>query len=151
MDIGKYFAELTRILGKNGIQTAPPGRNALPILLNGLPACRVEPSGERCKFPDDLDSPKASELYFKAAPISRMVKEYMSAIERAPLLKATALDEEFRLLSEFNGAVLAGREIQYGYQFVTWERDFDETGVLGGTIIWTSTRTQSKTLLFEPD
>lgn len=132
MDTKKYFTELSRILGKNGIETAPPEKNTLPILHNGHPACRVGPSGELCKFPGDLDSPEASDLYFKVAPISAMVREYMTAIERAPLLEATALDEEFRLLAEFNGAVLAGRETQYGYKFVTWEHDYDGTGVMWG-------------------
>lgn len=131
MDTQKYFAELSRILGKNEIQTAPPERNTLPILLNTRPACRVGPSGELCKFPSDLDSPEASDLYFSVAPISRMVKEYMTAMEQASLLKATALDEEFRLLAEFNGAVLAGRETQYGYKFVTWERDYGGSWVGG--------------------
>ena len=132
MDTQKYFMELSRILGKNEIQTAPLKRNTLPILLNARPACRAGPSGELCKFPSDLDNPEASDLYFSVAPISRMVKEYMTAIEQAPLLEATALDEEFRLLAEFNGAVLAGRETQYGYKFVTWERDYDGTGVMWG-------------------
>ncbi|MEA4955127.1 MAG: hypothetical protein VB096_06395 [Pseudoflavonifractor sp.] len=61
-----------------------------------------------------------------------MVKEYMTAIERAPLLKATALDENFKLLAEFNGAVFAGRETECGYMFVIWQRDFEGNGVCNG-------------------
>jgi hypothetical protein len=61
-----------------------------------------------------------------------MVKEYLTAIERAPLLKATALDEDFRLLAEYNGAVLAVLDTKYGYKFATWERDYEGTGVLNG-------------------
>lgn len=87
-----FFTELSRVLAKHSIETAPPERNALPILLNGLPACRVEPSGDMCIFPGDLRSPEANELYHKAAPFSSEVREYLTAIERAPLLKATALD-----------------------------------------------------------
>ena len=63
MTIEKYFAELSRMLGKNEIQTAPPERNTLPILLGIHPACRVEPGGELCKFPGDLDSPEAGDFY----------------------------------------------------------------------------------------
>ncbi len=48
------------------------------------------------------------------------------------MLEVAALDEEFRLLAEFNGTVLAGRETQHGYQFVTWERGYDGTGVMWG-------------------
>lgn len=128
----RYYNELARILSDNGIQTASPERNTLPILLDGLPACRVEPSGILCKFPEDLDTPEANELYHKVTPLAQMVKEYMTAIERAPLLKATALDEDFRLLAEFNGAVLAVLETEYGYKFATWERDYEGTGVCNG-------------------
>ena len=128
----KYYKELSRILAKNAIETAPPEKNTLPILLNGSSVCRVEPSGDVCIFPDDLRSPEADELYHRVAPFSRMVKEYMTAIERAPLLKATALDEDYKLLTEFNGTVLAGRETEHGYMFVTWERDYEGTGVIYG-------------------
>ncbi|MEA5040268.1 hypothetical protein SDC9_114894 [bioreactor metagenome] len=128
----KYFKELTRVLAKNGIEAAPLEKNTLPILLGGRSACRVEPSGDMCIFPDDTRSPEADELYHRVAPFSRMVKEYMTAIERAPLLKATALDEDFRLLAEFNGVVFAGRETEHGYMFVTWERDYEGTGVICG-------------------
>ncbi len=108
------------MLGKNEIQTAPPERNTFPILLGTHPTCRVGSGGELCKFPGALDSPEASDLYFKAAPIATMVKEYMTTMEKSPSLEASALDNEFRLLAEFNGAVLAGRETQHGYKFVTW-------------------------------
>lgn len=128
----KYYKELSRILAKNAIETAPPEKNTLPILLNGSSVCRVEPSGDVCIFPDDVRSPEADELYHRVAPFSRMVKEYMTAIERAPLLKATALDEDYKLLAEFNGAVLAGRETEHGYMFVTWARDYEGTGVICG-------------------
>ncbi len=61
MDTKKYFTELSRILGKNGIETAPPEKDTLPILIGTWPA---------------------------------------------------------------------GRETQHGDQFVTWECDYDETGVM---------------------
>lgn len=128
----KYFKELTRILALNDIEAAPPDRNSLPILLNGRSVCRVEPSGDMCIFPDDVRSPEGDELYHKVAPFSQMVKEYLTAIERAPLLKATALDEDFRLLAEYNGAVLAVLDTKYGYKFATWERDYQGTGVVNG-------------------
>jgi hypothetical protein len=130
--IEKYYKELTRILAMNDIQAAPPDKNTLPILLNGRSACRVLPSGDMCIFPDDLRSPEADELYHKVAPFSQMVKEYLTAIERAPLLEATALDEDFRLLAEYNGAVFAVLETEYGYKFATWERDYEGTGLYNG-------------------
>ncbi|WP_312642934.1 hypothetical protein [Hydrogenoanaerobacterium sp.] len=130
--IKKFFTELSRVLAMHDIETAPPERNALPILINGQSACHVEPSGDMCIFPDDIRSPEAAELYHKVAPFSKEVREYLTAIEKAPLLKATALDEDFRLLAEFNGAVFAGRKTEYGYMFATWRRDYEGTGVLSG-------------------
>lgn len=124
----KYYRELAR----NGIESVPPEKNTLPILLNGRSACRVEPSGDMCIFSYDICFPEADELYHRVAPFSRMVKEYMTAIERAPLLKATALDEDYKLLAKFNGAVLVARETEHGYMFVTWERDYNGTGVCNG-------------------
>ena len=56
----------------------------------------------------------------------------MKVIEKAPLLKARALDEEFRLLAEFNGIVLAGHPTSFGIQFVTWDWDYGRTGVSQG-------------------
>ena len=47
MDTKKYFEALSRMLGKNEIQTAPPERNTLPILLGTHSGClpnSTEPS-----------------------------------------------------------------------------------------------------------
>ena len=131
MDREKYFAELSRILAKEGIETAPTQNGRHPVLLNGQPAFQVEAPGFLCKAPGDLKTPEANELYDRTAPIAEMVREYMSAIEQAPILHAKSLDEDYRLLADFNGYVLAGHEMEknYGYMFVTWQRDYDKTGV----------------------
>ena len=52
-----------------------------------------------------------------AACWSSVVSKNMNA---APLLKAQGLDEEYRLLADFNGVVLAGHPSRLGVQFVTW-------------------------------
>ncbi len=131
MDREKYFAELSRILANEGIETAPAQNGRLPVLLNGQPAFRVESPGFLCKAPGDLKTPEADELYYRTAPIAEMVREYMSAIEQTPILHAKDLDENYHLLADFNGYVLAGHEMEknYGYMFVTWQRDYDRTGV----------------------
>jgi hypothetical protein len=131
MDREKYFAELSRVLAKEEIETAPVQNGRLPVLLNGQPAFQVEAPGFLCIFPGDLRTPEASELYHHTAPIAEMVKEYMMAMEQAPILHAKGLDENFRLLADFNGYVLAGWEMEknYGHKFVTWQWDYDKTGV----------------------
>ncbi len=67
-------------------------------------------------------------LYIDSYPNNQV---YMTAIEKVPILNARDLDEDFRLLAEFNSIVLAGRETEkgYGYKFVTWQRDYDGKGV----------------------
>ena len=44
------------------------------------------------------------------------------------------LHEDFRLLAEFNGVVLAGQELEgtWGYKFVTWQLNGDGSGVAHG-------------------
>lgn len=127
----KYFNELARILTKQGIQSATQRDDNLTILLDGQPACHVGTTSQMYVAPGDMRTPETDDLYHRTAPIAEMVREYMTAIEKAPLLKARDLDEDFRLLAEFNGIVFAGREAEngYGYKFVTWQRGYDGAGV----------------------
>ena len=59
----------------------------------------------------------------------------MRQIEVAPKLTADGLEGDYRLLSEFNGTVLAGHPTQYGVQFVTWDRTYNQTGLWQGHFI----------------
>ena len=56
----------------------------------------------------------------------------MTAMESAPQLKASGLDGDYRILADFGGTVLAGTPSKYGVQFVTWDGDYDRTGVVHG-------------------
>ena len=53
-------------------------------------------------------------------------------MEAAPQLKASGLDGDYRILADFGGTVLAGTPSKYGVQFVTWDWDYDRTGVVHG-------------------
>jgi hypothetical protein len=128
----KYFNELARILAANGIQSALLREDNLTILLDGHPACHVGATSQMHIAPGDVRTPEANELYHQTAPIAEMVREYMTAMDKSPPLKAIALDEDFQLLAEFNGAVLAGRETEFGYMFATWRRDYNGAGVFSG-------------------
>lgn len=63
MTTEKYFVELTRVLAQKEIRAAPPERGGLPIPLDGQPACHVESVGGTVRFPNDLRSMEANELY----------------------------------------------------------------------------------------
>lgn len=134
MDNKEYLKEVSRVLKNNGFEVAPISDGNLPILLDGEVACRVGGGGAIFIRPDDLHTEEANEVYHKAAPFSNMVREYMGEMERAPVLKASGLSESFKLLADFNGTVLAGREMEKdaGMQFVTWLWDYDRTGVTLG-------------------
>ena len=117
-----YFKELTRRLNSAGIQTAPPEKDRLPILWNGEAVIFVSPSAHTWIQTENVLDDAAKEMYYKAADIAQEVREYVTAVEQAPPLKATGLDNEFHRLAKFNEVVLAGRELpnDHGYQFVTW-------------------------------
>ena len=125
----KFFTELTRALAAQGIQTAEPEYGRLPVLLDGHPAFRVEPSGMLCHGPNDLPTQEANDLYQKVALFSEMVHEYITLMERAPLVRSDTGNGDYCLLADFDGIILAGKEIgRYGYQFATWRHDVSGTG-----------------------
>ena len=53
-------------------------------------------------------------------------------METAPQLKASGLEGDYRILADFNGTVLAGMHSKHGVQFVTWDWDYDRTGLSHG-------------------
>ena len=118
---GYLFQRLSR-LNSAGIQTAPPEKDRLPILWNGEAVFFASPSAHTWIQTENVLDDAAKEMYYKAADIAQEVREYVTAVEQAPPLKATGLDNEFHRLARFNEVVLAGRELpnNHGYQFVTW-------------------------------
>ena len=73
-------------------------------------------------------------MYHQVAMDADEVYSYVETMQNAPLLHASGLHADFRLLADFGGAVLAGQEREngQGYQFVTWIWDYDRTGVSHG-------------------
>lgn len=130
----KFFPELARRLKQEGIATAPVDKACLPVLVDGQEAMWVERRGSIVLKAGALDDPQVKHVYETAIRASAQVYEYTEAMSAAPFLKADGLHEDFRLLAEFNGIVLAGQELErdWGYKFVTWRRDRDGTGVAHG-------------------
>lgn len=134
MDNNKYFTELARRLQANGIISVPQDHDRLMVMLNDQPILSVSPRSEVFLLPAGGNNPEASELYHKVAQTADDVYAYVEAVQTAPLLHASGLSEEFHLLADFGGAVLAGREMEngWGYQFVTWIWDYGKTGLSQG-------------------
>jgi len=59
-------------------------------------------------------------------------EDYRKILESAPALDVPTLEEKFKKLADYGGTVLAGRETQYGFEFVTWDWDFNRRGVNHG-------------------
>ncbi len=73
-----------------------------------------------------------TRLKDKIYQISAMTAEYMRLMETAPALQVESLEDRYKVLADFNGAVLAAQQTDRGVQFVTWEWDFDRKGVSHG-------------------
>ena len=118
----RYFTELARRLGSDGVKTSATDGNRLEVLLRSRPVLCVSKNGNVIMLPDGRDNPEAGDLYHQTDALAGEVYEYVHAVENAPLLHAVDLRDKFHLLADFGGAVLAGRrrEDGHGYQFVTW-------------------------------
>ena len=127
----KFFSELSRLLKKQGIITGPVENNCLPVLLNGQAAMWVDVKGCIVLAAVAVDNQKAEQIYETVKGFCALVYEYTDAMASAPVLRAVGLHEEFRLMAEYNGVVLAGRQMEadWGYQFVTWRRSPDRTSL----------------------
>ena len=120
----KYFSELSRRLREKGIETSLANTQKLDVLLRGQPVLYVSPGNDIFLL----------HLYHQVAVVADEVYEYVEAMQGTPILHASGLNEEFHLLADFGGAVLAGREREngQGYQFVTWTWDYGRRGVSHG-------------------
>ena len=130
----QYFKELSRCLRKEQIESIAVGEDQFKVYLGGKPVLSVSPNSEVYILPAGSGNEEVDDLYHRVAAIADEVHEYVEAVARAPILRAADLHEEFHLLADFGGAVLAGREREQGqgYQFVTWVWDFDRLGVSHG-------------------
>ena len=131
---GRYLAEAGLQLRRAGFQTEEPEIGDMGVTWEGAPLCRVTGGGGARYHAEDIEGDERNEAFHKLLDITGRVSEYMRLMEQGPRLEATGLHEDFRLLAEFNGIVLAGHKFADapGHQFATWERDYDRTGVIYG-------------------
>ena len=129
-----FFTELARCLRKQGIDSEIQKDSRLEVFLHGQPVLFISPKNEVFLLPEMSGNDEAGDLYHEVAQISDEVFSYVEAVQSVAHLKANGLSEDFRLLADFGGAVLAGREREQGsgYQFVTWIWDYYRTGVCYG-------------------
>lgn len=129
----RYFEEVARSLQRGGfVAEAVDGEGLLPIQWQGQPLCKVTAEGSVRYTPGEIKGDTGNEAICQVADIAKITSEYMALMEAAPPLKAKGLEGGYKLLAEFNGAVLAAQSTKYGVQFATWERAFDRTGLCWG-------------------
>lgn len=130
----KYLTELSRRLSVDGIQSSIKEDRRLDVFLHDRPVLYVSPANDVFLLPDGSQNEEASELYHQVAVVADEVYGYVEALQNTPRLHASDLHEDFHLLADFGGAVLAGREREngLGYQFVTWVWAYERQGVCHG-------------------
>ena len=127
-----YLREAAIVLAKEGFQLDEVHTDRLCILLDGSPLCEVTKSGGVAYRNEDIDEPERIAAKDKVYEIVRTTAEYMRQMEMAPYLKADGLEDGYKVLTDFNGTVLAGVQSKHGVDFVTWDWAYGHTGVCHG-------------------
>ncbi len=127
----RYLEEVRIPLHRAGFGTLPVEGEQLPVLWNGAPLPHHR-QGSVFYRREDADTPQAEDALYRVEDIAAKTLEDMTAMEAAPQLKASGLDGGCRILADFGATVLAGTPSKYGVQFVTWDWDYDRTGVVHG-------------------
>ena len=128
----RYYKELAIRLTGEGYGVEPIKDSLLPVRWLGEPLCRVTAGGGAQFREEELDRDGGREAFDRAVDVAREVRQYMELMDAAPVLKASGLDENYKLLADFGGAVLAGHPTSHGVKFVTWEWNYDRTAVWAG-------------------
>lgn len=107
-DSKHFIEELTILLQQAGFSVPPSVGNRLPVEWSRRPLCQI--CGGSILYRDMVDS----------------------ETELTSELKADSLHEPYKLLADFNSAVLAGIPSKYGAQFVTWQWSHDRASLWQG-------------------
>lgn len=127
-----YFKELGIVLSRSEFTVLPEQDGFLPVEYEGRPLCRVDADGSVFYHQDDVNALERESARRRVTDLATTVQEYMALLERAPMIHAAGLREPYRALAEFNGTVLAGRQTDHGAKFVSWDWDFNHTGLNQG-------------------
>ena len=116
---------------QNGFTVEPIEDHHLPVCWEKGCLCRISGRGS-VLYRQERAAPGAQDALQTVIDTAKMTSEYMAILETATLLKASGLTGDYRVLADFDSAVLAGHPTERGVQFVTWEWDFDREGVHHG-------------------
>ena len=128
----RYYKEVGIHLSSAGFTVLAQKDGLLPLEWNGASLCRITAGGGAQCRAEELEPDGANEAFHRATEIAATTAEYMRFMEDAPPLQAKGLEGDYRLLADFGGAVLAGHPTSHGVEFVTWEWDYQHTGMWQG-------------------
>ena len=128
----RFLEETANQLRQNGFTVEPIEDHHLPVSVEKGRLCRISGKGSVLYRQENVDNIRAQDALQTVIDTVKMTSEYMAILETAPRLKASGLDGDYRILADFGGTVLAGSPSKYGVQFVTWDWDYDRTGVVHG-------------------
>ena len=128
----RYFAETALALRREGFHVEKVLGGQLGVGLDDQPLCEVSEVGGITYKCYTIPTPERVAAKDKVYRIVSNTAEYMRQMEQAPPLKASGLEDSYKVLADFNGTVLAGTHSKYGVQFVTWDWDYDRKGVSHG-------------------
>ena len=123
----RYLAEVGRRLQYEGFTIWPEHEGLLLVEKDARQVCTVNIRGSMGYDPDYVRQNGLEDILEQVRMITRETNTYMHLMEQAPPLLAEGLTGDYRLLAEFNGAVLVGHHTQYGLEFITWYRTHDHS------------------------
>ena len=123
--MSRYLEEMTRLAARRGIK-AEEKEDCLHLEMDDSTSAR---SWRAAVYA--IGGGTRSRMLHEIIGDAQTAREYVWAMEVTPFLKAAGLvEEKFKLLMDYGGYVLAGQDRgQYGFQFVTWEWDWNHAGV----------------------
>lgn len=128
----RYFAETAIVLRREGFQVNELEDGRLSVSLCDQPLCVVsEIAGIRYRK-ENVETTERESAKDRVYEITRTTAEYMRQMEYAPPLNVVDLKDRYRMLADFNGAVLACAIGRFGAEFITWDWDSDRKGVSRG-------------------
>ena len=128
----RYFTETALALRREGFQVEEILNGHLRVWLDDQPLCEVSKIGGITYRGDDVATPAREAAKDRVYGIVSTTAEYMRLMEHAPPLEVDDLRDRYRVLTDFNGTVLAGAYGKHGVEFVTWDWDFERAGVSHG-------------------
>ena len=103
-----YFTETALALNREGFHAETILGGKLGVWLDNEPLCEVNEVGGITYRGENIATPERETAKDKAYRIVSSTAQYMKQMEQAPPLKAVGLEDQYKLLAEFNGTVLAG-------------------------------------------